>query len=135
MLETKNRRFAGRKTADVFVAALKPVPDDAEQWDVEFGDGTHAIDVYGNRNAPNAGLARAAGLRLVKQMLAEDETLLIDHIEVTTYDWVATSFEDLPQYGGQTILDAEKESRTKQYGRWDEQAKTITWSEPEPYRD
>lgn len=134
-METKNRAKAGKKTADVFVAALKPVPQDAEKWDVEFGDGSHAVDEFAYTSAPNAGLARTAALRLVKKMLAEDETLLIDHIEVSIVEWVPTSFEDLPEYGGEVILDAEPETRSRQYGQWKEDSRTIEWGEPERHTE
>lgn len=134
-LQTKTRHLAGKTTAEVGVFAEKPVPADAERWDIEYGDGSHAVDVIESRKAPNAGLARAMALKLIRAMKREHgEDLYISQVEVRTYEWVPTEFED-PWSGHQTVLDADSEQRTSQYGSYDESASAVTWGPVEPYRD
>lgn len=129
--ETVDRHRAGKRTAYVTVAWTTPVDAHATHWDVEYGDGTRAVDHAEGRRCPNAGMARGWAARRWRQIPLEHPGARLDHVRVIVERWDADEFED-DRYG--TILDAEAITETEQFGSEGDAAGVIDWAEPEPYR-
>lgn len=130
MRETKDRHRVGKRTAWASIGWGVPVPDDAERWDVEYGDGTKAVDDTDGRRCPNAAMARGWAAKRAQQVPIEHPGARVHYLCVTVERWDADDIDD-DVYG--TILDAVCVTESEQYGYLDDDD-TIDWAEPEPVR-
>lgn len=131
MRETVDRHRVGKRTAYVSIAWTTPVAEDATHWDVEYADGTRAVDHAEGRRCPNAAMARGHAAKRWRQIPLEHPGARLDHARVIVERWDADEFED-DRYG--LILGAEAITETEQFGSESADGSSIDWDDPEPYQ-